>query len=105
MTKSKQLLHLLEAKEWFDSNGYLLKKIPKQCVEDCSGAGRADEAVKHWVKKLNFHVPRVTAIAYLKDFGAWDDLAGVDQETLDQRVLWIACGDIKENGDWLGLVH
>jgi len=107
MTKSKQLLHLLEAKEWFDSHGWLLKKIPKECVKDCSGQGKVDEAVEYWVKKLNFHAPKEKAIEYLKEFGAWDkeELTNMSQEDIDQKVLWIACGDIKENGDWLGMVH
>lgn len=95
------------AKQLFDEYGNFHGKIPKEAVRDCSGPGQADEAVKHWRKKLNFEVPRQKAIQYLKEYGAWDldELNALDDEELAEKVLWIACGDIKEHGEWFGLVH
>jgi hypothetical protein len=51
--------------------------------------------------------PRDQAIRYLCDYGAWtkDELDAMDEEELAIKVLWIACGDIKESGDWYGLCH
>jgi len=92
----------------FDEHGYYIgKKFPKSCIEDCTRPGSCDDAVEYWQKKLNFNVPRDLAISYLKEFGAWEieELNEMDDITISQYVLWIACGDIKENGEWLGLVH
>jgi hypothetical protein len=95
------------ANQLFDSYGNFHGKIPKEAVRDCSGPGPADEAVAHWRKKLNFEVPRQKAIQYLKEYGAWtlEELNGLDDTDLAEKVLWLACGDIKENGEWFGLVH
>jgi len=95
------------ASQLFDAQGNFTGKIPKEAVRDCSGPGKADEAVEAWRKKLNFEVPRDKAIRYLKEFGAWplEELNEMDDDDIAKKVLWIACGDIKENGKWLGLVH
>ena len=50
-------------------------------------------------------MPREKAIAYLGEFGAWEDLETASQKTLAQRVLWLACGDISDGEDWIGLIH
>lgn len=85
--------------------GYLQKSIPAECVSDCSARGDVSEPVAYWRKRLAFVVPRDLAIAYLSGFGAWDDLDTISEDTLAERCLWIACGDIKENGEWFGLVE
>jgi hypothetical protein len=56
---------------------------------------------------LNFTVPRQKAIDYLKEYGAWEveEMNEWTDEELAEKVLWIACGDISEQGEWLGLVH
>jgi len=95
------------AAKWFDEQGNLIRDIPKEAVSACSGPGRADEAVESWRKKLNFEVPRAKAISYLREYGAWDapELQAMDDDDLAEKVLWIACGDIKERGEWIGLTH
>ncbi len=90
---------------WFDENGWLLKEIPQECVDDCSHPGECAYDVKRWVDELGFEVPRRKAIEHLRGYGAWDDLEDVDDSTLAERVLWMACGDIREEGYWDGLVH
>jgi hypothetical protein len=89
----------------FDAHGWFTGTLPEDCVHDCSGPGPADEAVEYWRGKLAFQVPVELAIRYLREFGAWDDLLEAGQEVLSRRCLWIACGEIKESGEWLGLVH
>ncbi len=42
---------------------------------------------------------------YLGEFGAWDDLESAEIDTLANRVLWTACCDIAEQGEWGGLCH
>jgi hypothetical protein len=93
-------------KPLFDQYGYFLEEIPSECVEECTAAGQdASESVEAWIERLDFRVPRALAIKYLKEFGAWEKLDEEDDITLAMRCLWIACGDIKENGEWFGLVH
>ena len=89
----------------FDSYGWFTGTLPADCVVDCSQPGPVDEAVEYWRGKLSFDVPRPLAVRYLKEFGAWDDLETAEPESLARRCLWIACGDIRENGEWFGLIH
>jgi len=92
--------------QWFDSYGNLVKEIPEECVNDCSASGDVSQAVKEWTLKLEFVVPSLKqARNYLDEFGAWDDLNRQGSFSLAQKVLWIGCCDIKENGDWIGLIH
>ena len=76
---------------------------------DCGASGSVDSAVEYWREKLKLSdaLAPVRALAerYLHEFGAWDDLATADIDTLANRVLWTACCDIREQGEWLGLVH
>ncbi len=98
--------------KWFDENGWLIGEFPPDCVNSCSASGPVDNEVDYWVKELNFNVPRAKAIDYLKGFGAWPldtdeydkGLNDMTDRELAEKVLWIACGDVKENGEWLGLV-
>lgn len=84
-------------------------QFPADCIESCSASGRVDEAVKYWREKLKLSEAlepvRELIERYLKEFGAWDDLQTADINTLAERVLWTACGDIKEQGEWNGLCH
>ena len=86
--------------EWFDERGELLKPLPGQCIEDCSGSGRVDDEVAYWVNALKFDLglPRERAINFLSEYGAWelDELDGMDDFNLAEKVLWIFCGNIKE---------
>jgi len=75
----------------------LVEDLPEECVRDCSTPGQdASEAVSYWRRRLGFTVPRAFAVDYLRGFGAWDDLATADDETIAERVLWIFAGDARE---------
>ena len=91
----------------FNEYGYMTGEFPAACVEDCSHAGACDDDVEYWRKRLEFTVPRERAIAYMREFGAWEpeELDAMSDDDLAARILWIACGEIKEQGDWAGLVH
>jgi hypothetical protein len=80
-------------------------QFPKECIEDCSASGSVDVAVDYWQRRLNFNPPRHLMVRYLKEYGAWEDLHTTDDDTLARRVLWTACCDIREQGEWFGLVH
>lgn len=91
---------------WFDSYGWIQKRIPKECVDDCSRPGDCEPAVKYWQRELNFNAPREIAIPFLKKYGAWelDELNALDDDAISQKILWLACGDIAEQGEWFGMV-
>jgi hypothetical protein len=89
----------------FDEYGNFLGELPEECVTACSHSGDCFDDVVFWVSELNFNVPTELAKKYLEEFGCWEDLDTCDQDTLNVRVLWIACGDIKETGDWYGVLH
>lgn len=79
-----------------------LADLPRDCIEDCSAPGPADEAVAFWLETLGFTVERGPAIQYLEGVGAWDDetLARSTDEELATRILWLACGDFSEFLAW-----
>lgn len=84
-------------------------QFPADCIAACSASGSVDSAVAHWCAELKFaealEPVRPLVEQYIKEFGAWDDLTTASIETLAHRVLWSACCDIREQGEWLGLVH
>lgn len=84
-------------------------QFPAECIEACSASGSVDESVDIWVLRLDLvkalEPVRALAERYLKEFGAWDDLSTCELSTIAQRVLWVACCDIREEGEWPGLVH
>jgi hypothetical protein len=92
---------------WFDSHGYLLGVLPEDCIADCSHSGQCDADVAYWRNRLGFEVPRETAICYLREFGAWtaEELEVKSDDELAEVILWSACCDIRESGQWLGLVN
>ena len=83
------------------SSGY----FPADCIADCSASGAVDESVEYWVTKLSFDFDSALGVRYLKEFGAWSADELQDHEQNRRRVLWTACCDIKEQGEWLGLCH
>ena len=91
---------------WFNADGYLLGTLPADCIGDCAHAGPCDDDVRHWRQELEFQVPRQRAIAYIREFGAWtaEEVAAKSDEELAEVVLWLACCQIRETGQWWGLV-
>ena len=91
---------------FFDDHGNFIALLPEDCVIECTLPGQdASEAVKRWTLALEFSLPSLKAgRKFLSEFGTWEDLESADMFTLSQRVLWLACGEIKESGEWFGLV-
>ena len=78
--------------EWFDSYGNMKKHLPMGCILDCSSSGSVDNAIDKWIDVLNFHVPPTAGMSYLQEYGLDD----IGPEDVDKYVLWIMCGNIKE---------
>jgi hypothetical protein len=104
----------MTSNEWFDEYGHFLGELPEECWQDCSAPGQdAAPMVEYWRKRLGFEVPREKAIEYLSEFGAWpiesDEYdTGLNQMNDDEiagKVLWCAACDMREQGEWFGLIH
>ena len=93
--------------KWFNDEGYFVGQFPGECVSDCSHSHGCAIDVIYWQKELNFEVPRVLTVNYLREFGGWEieELEAMSDIRLAQIVLWSACCELKENGEWFGLVH
>ena len=94
----------------FDADGHLIGgSFPADCIRDCSASGQVKSAVAYWRDKLRLaeilEPYKSLVIRYLREYGAWDDFGVATIEELADRVLWTACCDIKENGEWFGLTH
>lgn len=81
-----------EETEWFDSMGDMKKHLPMDCILDCSSGGSVDDSVDYWVNELNFHAPTEKGMSYLQEYGLDD----IGPEDVDKYVLWIMCGNIKD---------
>lgn len=99
-------MNRLFSSTWFNASGYLVGTLPADCIADCAHAGPCDDDVRHWRQQLEFQVPRDRATAYLREFGAWtaEELAAKSDEELAEVVLWLGCCQIRETGQWWGLV-
>lgn len=75
-------------------------ELPLECVRDCTTQGANDEAVDFWQRtcvEINFP-NRVEMISGLLEYGAWsrEELNALDDDELEQKVLWVSCHDAKE---------
>lgn len=84
--------------EWFEDR-QAVKAPPLQAVLDCSGPGPADDAVAHWVSKLNFDGPAWLIREHLQGYGAWDTSQLCDHPENVRRLFWVWCCDIAEELD------
>lgn len=74
--------------------------LPLEAVEDMSGPGQADEAVEYWSRQIirPRQMTKDALRAELKEYGAWDAEQLDDDAQNWQRILWIAAGNIREEG-------
>lgn len=89
------------ATKWFDGR-QLIGIIPLDAIRDCTRSGSNDEAVNHWVKKLNFDAPELFSYQYLVESGV---VPYAEHEKNVPYVFWLMCHSLKENPDffWLGV--
>ena len=72
--------------------------MPLACVEDCSARGSNDDAVAHWVQRLDWSGIDADAVREeLREYGAWDDEQLEDDDENRARLLWLAAHGIKED--------
>jgi hypothetical protein len=76
-------------------------ELPEDCVMDCSAQGRVDDSVDYWQRQLVEELSKIgrdKLIAELKEYGAWTlkELNELDDNELEQKILWIAACNIKD---------
>lgn len=77
-------------------NGFSLE-LPEEAVMDCSHAGRCDDDVTRWHGYIDFSHISVTQLKKeLYEYGAWTDEELEDRRENEERLLWIAAGNLKE---------
>ena len=91
--------------EWFDEFGNLLQEIPQEAVQAVAHDGDCIQDAVEWQSLLGFIVPRKQAMDFLKKSSGFDleKLQAMPNDLLSAIVLGIACSDIKNYGEWLGL--
>ena len=75
------------------------RKLPAECIAECSASGDQYDTVAWWVEKLNFDGPVDQFKEYLDGFGCWDDEELENHEENKQRVLWIWAGYCLDDPD------
>jgi hypothetical protein len=82
---------------WASFN-YFEFQLPQQAVNDCSHQGECFEDVEFWQRKIELNVSRDLLIKELREYGAWDieELTNMDDIGLEQKIIWIAACNIKE---------
>lgn len=79
---------------------FTIEMTKKQALEG-SHPGPCDEDIKALlqepkIKRQFKKIPPAAIAEELKGYGAWDETELNDHEANKARILWIACGDIRE---------
>ena len=72
-------------------------EIPVEAIGDCSHQGACDEDVECWHRSGEIDLSEISdedLSEELSEYGADWDLS--DRDDNEQRILWIACCDLKE---------
>lgn len=90
------------ANKLYASLNYFDLYFTRQDVDSVPSSGQCDEAVKIIAKKPYIvrqftNIDNSKLIKELSEYGAWDNVELQDKQANIERIIWIACGDIKEN--------
>lgn len=90
------------ANKLYASLNYFDLYFTKQDVDSMPLSGQCDDAVKIIAKKPYIvrqfaNIDNSKLIKELSEYGAWDNVELQDKQANIERIIWIACGDIKEN--------
>ena len=73
--------------------------LPEQAVNDCSHSGSCDANCEFWQKKLHKELKEISDSdlrAELKETGAWSASELLNRKKNEERIIWIAANNIKE---------
>ena len=74
----------------------------RQDVDSMPLSGDCDEVVavianKPYIVRQFANIDNSKLIKELEEYGAWDDIELQDRQANIERVIWLACSDIKES--------
>jgi hypothetical protein len=86
---------------WTSSSGRIEIELSREVIESCHHQGACDDDVEYWQSKLDLNLDRESMIDELGEYGAWsdDELNTLSNDELEQKILWIACGDIQDDSE------
>ena len=90
------------ANKLYASLNYFDLYFTRQDVDSMPLSGQCDDTVKIIAKKPYIerqfaNIDNSKLIKELSEYGAWDNVELQDKQANIERIIWIACGDIKEN--------
>ena len=90
------------ANKLYASLNYFDLYFTRQDVDSVPSSGQCDDAVKiiakkHYIERQFANIDNSKLIKELSEYGAWDNIELQDKQANIERIIWIACGDIKEN--------
>ncbi len=90
------------ANKLYASLNYFDLYFTRQDVDSMPTCGQCDDAVKiiakkPYIKRQFANIDNSKLIKELSEYGAWDNVELQDKQANIERIIWIACGDIKEN--------
>ena len=73
-------------------------EIPDAAIPDCSHAGACDDDVSYWSRRISRpdSITPTLLASELKEYGAWDTEELADDEANWHRIIWISCGNLKD---------
>ena len=91
-----------EKKRWFATcSGRIELELTLEDAEYGSQQGQCDEYVKDlsevpYIKEQLDKIDPELLSDELREYGAWDEIERADHAQNIQRILWLACSDIRE---------
>ena len=90
-----------DAAWWSESLGRIELRIGLEDAMGCSGQGAQDNNVAAlcavpYVRAQLERISDETLRDSLREYGAWDAAELADRETNEQRILWLACCNLRE---------
>ena len=71
-------------------------ELPQDMIDDAPSTGPFDDYADYLLDHYDIEVSLADSIAYLKEFGAWDNNELQELELNKARILWQACLNCKE---------
>jgi hypothetical protein len=92
----------MKTRTFYESLGRLTLNITLSDAKNGSHLGQCDDDIKSllkkdYIKRQFAAIQPDTIRESLKEYGAWDQEELSDDIANQERLLWIACGDIVEN--------
>lgn len=81
------------------SSGAPLFSVESRWIEGMASAGDHTEDARIAAQHATWHADDDVLRRFLEGYGAWDDLASVDRDTLRTRTIWLGGSDIDESPD------